>query len=92
MPYFAEKLPHSQCQECNLIYDGPYHDQNPGQQVNIITEEGEMIESFDPADEPRHNVSHGLCPDCYNRIITEARERAARKRANEEGGNESANG
>ncbi len=90
MPYFAEKVPHSQCQECNLIYDGPYHDQNPGHQVNVITDDGEML---DTADDPsRQNVSHGLCPDCYNRVITEARERAARKRATEESGNTGGDG
>ena len=93
MPYFAEKVPHKQCSKCHRIYEGPYTDQNPGHDVNIITDEGEMIESFDPADEPRHNVSHSYCDDCYPSVIQAMRdESAARKRAKEEASNTDANG
>ena len=82
MPYFAEKLPHSQCMNCNVFTEGPYKDQNPGRQINIITDEGEILDINDQA---RENVSHGLCATCRDDMIAKARERAARRNAGNDG-------
>lgn len=71
---------------------GTHKDENPGREVTVVDDEVGAMYGRTPegADETagmaweRRNVSHTMCPDCYNAWITAARERAARKRAAEE--------
>lgn len=70
---------HHQCAACHTVYHGPHAGANPGADVNIITDEGEMY--LDPSTPERWNVSHGMCPDCLAEWQREARADLERRHA-----------
>lgn len=77
-PFAEARVKHHQCGWCDLMTSGPHQGKNPGWQAAFADDE-HVYRGDEPEVEPlrsnpqEHQISHDVCPDCYERTIAEWR-------------------